>query len=271
MIVLTRFVQNLFWSGASRWETTECLLLPSLEMEVFLPTVVFISTICCSIFGGFPLNISAFLGICCAEPCTVCRIWNTTREKVPLNQSAIWPIDLDSSIMSSIITSPDAHHCKLHRGIFCKNRLHVDCFSSCYSENLESESAFGNVRACSVVVIVELTTSWALIDGTSWTIVVGIRRIITCAVATSSSVSVDVSAGWEIVVIGVVWIGAVMTLHVSTIATHITVLVANRRVCLSAVGTIQTIVVCAVTIVRRWSARTTIVVLSHCGKRCANK
>ena len=36
--------------------------------------VVFISTICCSIFGGFPLNISAFLGICCAEPCTVCRI-----------------------------------------------------------------------------------------------------------------------------------------------------------------------------------------------------
>lgn len=43
--------------------------------------------------------------------------------------------------------------------IFLDNRLRVDYFNSCCSENLELESTFGNIRACSVVVIIELTTS----------------------------------------------------------------------------------------------------------------
>ena len=63
------------------------------------------------------------------------------------------------------------------------------------SENLESESAFGNVRACSVVVIVELTTSWALIDGTSWTMVVGTRRIVSFDVLFSRMLPYTINLG----------------------------------------------------------------------------
>ena len=98
------------------------------------------------------------------------------------------------------------------------------------------ETSFGDIGLVAVTIDVVLTTAGTGLDRTAATIVVCAGGVIPSPGSGGSGVGVIVPAGGEVVVVGVIGAGLVMTLHIRPVGAGVSALVSDAGVRAGAVG-----------------------------------
>ena len=106
----------------------------------------------------------------------------------------------------------------------------------CSKMRQQLESSFGDVSLVAVTVDIVLSATGAGLDRAAATIIVCTRGIVSGTRSGRSGVGVVVPAGGEVVVVGVIGTGLVMTLHVRPVGAGVSALISDAGVHAGTVG-----------------------------------
>ena len=95
---------------------------------------------------------------------------------------------------------------------------------------VDLESSLGDIGLVAVTIVIVLTTTRTRLNSMSATIVVCTRGVIPGTTPSGSGVRIIVPAGGEVVMVGVIGIGLVVTLHIRSVRAGVSTLVSDAGI-----------------------------------------